>query len=612
MISAAELACLASVAIRERRSFSYVSLGDTEVLALGAGDWWSPWSRPDWPPWHGLRNAGYPPPDDRKGWGRARDRLAGALASASVIGIPATRYFEIQELALGAITRACSSAGRPVSVQLEPTSVPWDRMLLADSVAYAYLLDSGLLAGVITGVQAPSLLLVGNHTPAWKLVLEAEGALVSAVVAPVKGLAAVDETLDRCGEKPFDLALVSAGAAGVLLCPAIAHRFGLPALDCGKVAADMSFGLRTLRPGFPTRSQPPWPLLIEADSSGTGEATGWTRRGSASWAGGYQEGSRAAIHLARQTGYQDLLNQLVPPQRSWPLGVPIWRVLRAGSSGSGESGAGKHETGEHETGWPDAGSFLLGAAEVTQRIDDALEYARTGVPGGFMPREPLTPGWSLAILDRRTFPILADQDDGPMLLQLLTKASLLGLAIPGPIDPPQRPGGSKELGRSDELGGPGRPELTHPEIGAFLAWGRESPLRHWILGPHGPSGKGIAVVETGSAVQRAFQTAGLPPPSRRVMLPDLRQPGRGGLEETAGRALDGLTDADYRLVIVNAGGLSPALAVLIAESLRAVVLDLGEIWESLSRPWSLFAPGWAGRYLRWWERMGSQHRKHNG
>lgn len=154
----------------------------------------------------------------------ARDRLAAAVRRASIVGIPKLRKKYFQNLAF------------PV---LAAHQIDYRQLTLTDSLMNYYLYHSGHMSRLTEG---RSVLTVGNLARELAEVLRQNGVEVAGAVAPVRGVQDVDRVMAECRRFRFDLALVSAGIAAVLITDGIAHQLGKVAIDFGHLADAMVRG----------------------------------------------------------------------------------------------------------------------------------------------------------------------------------------------------------------------------------------------------------------------------------------------------------------------------------------------------------------------------------
>lgn len=202
-------------ALKAKRPYSFIRLGDGELLTLAqekvlpldevrrAGPF--------------LPYAGVTVPDLK-----ARDELAACIRSASLIGVPTSRHPHFQPL-LFAVLRAhgvvCS-----------------DLHCTTSTMNYS-LEEEGLLTGLLSGYR---LLLVGNAAPKLGQALAQRQLLVAGTVTPVNGYADIDRVLKETEAYDYDIALIAAGIAAVPIAVHLATAKGKVAIDFGHLANRMA------------------------------------------------------------------------------------------------------------------------------------------------------------------------------------------------------------------------------------------------------------------------------------------------------------------------------------------------------------------------------------
>lgn len=106
-------------------------------------------------------------------------------------------------------------------------------MQLTDSQINFLLHHDGWLQPIL---RAGRLLVVGNKSPELAQYLQARGYHVSGVVHPVHGLRDVERVMGEVSRYEFDIALISAGVAAVLIAERTARQFGKVAIDFGHLS----------------------------------------------------------------------------------------------------------------------------------------------------------------------------------------------------------------------------------------------------------------------------------------------------------------------------------------------------------------------------------------
>lgn len=204
-------------AIQARRPFSLVRLGDGELLTMAHGTVISEEEAVRRGPF--LPYAGVKLPNVGLGLS-----LAEAVRRANLIGVPESRHPSFQ----GLLSPVCHHYGLDLrSFHLTSSTVNF--ALCQERLLYSLLLGSRVLV-------------IGNHAERLGQVLGHAGITVSGKVLPVLGTDDVERTIDRAAAVDFDIALVSAGVAAVLICVQLAERFGKVALDFGHVADKLGSG----------------------------------------------------------------------------------------------------------------------------------------------------------------------------------------------------------------------------------------------------------------------------------------------------------------------------------------------------------------------------------
>lgn len=154
----------------------------------------------------------------------ARDRLVDAVRQATVVGIPKLRMRNFQPLAF-AVFRA--------------HGIDYRSLTLTDSLINYYLYHSGYLSRILGGRR---VLLIGNLAEPLARYMEASGVSVAGAIAPVHGVDDVSRVMGEVAGRDFDIALVAAGIAAVLIAQRIASELGKVAIDFGHLANAMVKG----------------------------------------------------------------------------------------------------------------------------------------------------------------------------------------------------------------------------------------------------------------------------------------------------------------------------------------------------------------------------------
>ncbi|SFS50727.1 GT-D fold domain-containing glycosyltransferase [Paenibacillus sp. BC26] len=198
-------------AIHDRRPCAVVRLGDGELLTLAQDvvyDTATIQREGTFLPYAGVN-----PPDLL-----ARDQLLHAIRHAHIVGVPLARRKHFHPL-LHPVFRAH---------HLDPGT-----LRMTNSTVNYGLSQTGLLGSLLAGKQ---LLVIGNAAPALAHMLSERGFIVSGLISPVRGVRDVERVILESRHVVFDLALVSAGIAAVMICTRIAHERGKTALDFGHMA----------------------------------------------------------------------------------------------------------------------------------------------------------------------------------------------------------------------------------------------------------------------------------------------------------------------------------------------------------------------------------------
>ncbi|WP_233500817.1 GT-D fold domain-containing protein [Paenibacillus antibioticophila] len=153
-----------------------------------------------------------------------REALADALRKADIIGVPQSRHPSFQGLLLPVFRH----------YGLNPASL----RLTSSTVNYA-LEEEGLLLPLLQGRK---VLIVGNRAEGLALALQPHDIEISGLITPVRGVHDTELVVRAASGYAFDIALVAAGIAAVLICTEIASRLGKPAFDFGHLANKLESG----------------------------------------------------------------------------------------------------------------------------------------------------------------------------------------------------------------------------------------------------------------------------------------------------------------------------------------------------------------------------------
>ncbi|WP_027087879.1 GT-D fold domain-containing glycosyltransferase [Cohnella panacarvi] len=206
-------------AVRERRPYSFIRLGDGELVTL-AQEVVIPVSavRASSP---FLPYAGIVVPNLQ-----ARDEIARSIRSASLVGVPISRKPQFQPL---------------LFQTLRAHGIPCAGLKLTTSTMNYALQEQGYLWPLLSGRR---LLVVGNVAGELAQALRLQGMIITGVVSPVRGYSDVDRAVDEAIAYDFDIALVSAGIPAVPIVVRIVQSTGKVAIDFGH-SADRIAGVRT-------------------------------------------------------------------------------------------------------------------------------------------------------------------------------------------------------------------------------------------------------------------------------------------------------------------------------------------------------------------------------
>lgn len=198
-------------ALHAGKPLSLVRLGDGELLTLAHDTVWPVAEVKRWGNF--LPYAGVRIPD-----ANAREMLIGAVCHADLIGVPQSRHPAYQGLLM------------PV---LRHYGMDIRKMRLTFSTVNYALNDEGFLSRLLVGRK---VLLIGNEADSLSIYMRHRGIEVTGVISPVQGVNDVPRVMEQVRSTDFDLALVAAGIAAVILCSRIARECGKVALDLGHLA----------------------------------------------------------------------------------------------------------------------------------------------------------------------------------------------------------------------------------------------------------------------------------------------------------------------------------------------------------------------------------------
>lgn len=217
LVTPREVAAELGAALAEARPYSVVRLGDGELLTLAHETIISTEEARRRGPFLPYSGVELPAPD-------VRDALVASLRKADMIGVPRSRHPSFQ----GLLFPVFSHYGLDIS-----------SLRLTSSTINYELQDQGLLLPLLRGRK---VLVAGDRAAGLAGVLSREGIEISGIVTPVRGVHDAEAAVIAASQHTFDVALVAAGIAAVLICTEIAERLGKPALDFGHLANRMENG----------------------------------------------------------------------------------------------------------------------------------------------------------------------------------------------------------------------------------------------------------------------------------------------------------------------------------------------------------------------------------
>lgn len=212
-------------ALDRRLPLSVVRFGDGELLTLAHDLIISVEQARTWGAF--LPYAGVILPDEA-----ARAALADSLHKASIVGIPESRHPSFQGLLF------------PVLKQL---GISYNELKITTSTVNYALHEQGLFYPMLQGRK---LLLIGNKAGGLANVLASQGFKVNGIITPVHGVHDVRRVVKEAASIDFELALVAAGVAAVMICVAIAEQLGKVSFDLGHLANRLENGETPLLPGL--------------------------------------------------------------------------------------------------------------------------------------------------------------------------------------------------------------------------------------------------------------------------------------------------------------------------------------------------------------------------
>ena len=198
-------------ALETRTPLSLVRIGDGELLTLAQGCVLSFEQVKTEGPF--LEYAGVIVPDLQ-----ARDQLALSIKQATIVGIPSERTRNFQLLAFSVFPAH---------------GIDFQHLWLTSSLINYQLNETKMLTSILAGHR---VLVVGNLAEPLSEILRQHGVHIVDFIAPVNGITDVPRIMDEVSMRDFDITLVSAGIAAVILCQRIAVELGKVAIDFGHLA----------------------------------------------------------------------------------------------------------------------------------------------------------------------------------------------------------------------------------------------------------------------------------------------------------------------------------------------------------------------------------------
>ncbi|MGO4110919.1 GT-D fold domain-containing protein [Paenibacillus sp. YAF4_2] len=147
-----------------------------------------------------------------------RNRLAEAVLGADIVGIPRTRMPNYQPL---------------VSPVFRAYSIPFANRQWTDSLVNYGLCQAGYLMRILRNRR---VLVIGNMAEPLSAVLAGSGIAIAGMITPVNGARDAVRIVELARHYDFEIALVSAGIAAVLITEELARLTGKVAIDFGHMA----------------------------------------------------------------------------------------------------------------------------------------------------------------------------------------------------------------------------------------------------------------------------------------------------------------------------------------------------------------------------------------
>lgn len=202
-------------AYRGGRGLSVVRLGDGEALAL-AQDLVMPWEEVGKREF--LQYAGLKVPNLK-----ARDELAASIKKANIVGVAINPLPDFTPL---------------LEKGFQAHGIEAEKMLLTNACINYFLLENNRLRNFLCQEPKPRVLLVGNVMQFLLPIFKREKIIVAGMIRPVNGVKDWERVAKLSRQYRFDIALVSAGIAAVMISQSIAES-GKIAIDFGHAANEI-------------------------------------------------------------------------------------------------------------------------------------------------------------------------------------------------------------------------------------------------------------------------------------------------------------------------------------------------------------------------------------
>lgn len=213
LISPDEIINRISQAYKLKKKLSLVRLGDGEALAL-AQDLVLPCSevrKRNFLPYAGLVVPNL----------KARDEVAESVKKASIVGVAMNNLPDFTPLLMSA---------------LEAHNININNLQLTNACINYFLLEKDRLKKFLLKEPRPRVLLIGNKTDKLATIMRKSEVRVIAAIKPVMGVRDWRRVMKTVAQYKFDIALVSAGIAAVMISEKIANHMNKIAIDFGHVA----------------------------------------------------------------------------------------------------------------------------------------------------------------------------------------------------------------------------------------------------------------------------------------------------------------------------------------------------------------------------------------